>query len=200
MQAAALTAATCGRKQQTVSERGSLTICGNDEVAMSGRAYQLLTALVVIILLTGCSREAGVPRNSLATAEETVRAYCDLDARGARLTSTTWSKVLPYISWTEEAGFDRAVVISGYSIGKVTKKDQETTVVVEYRVLGVVTSSYEESERTETVRFKVSLTDRGWKITEPDFMPPHVLASVMAEHLEGTKRRELENKGRERKP
>jgi hypothetical protein len=38
------------------------------------------------------------------------------------------------------------------------------------------------------------MTDRGWKIMEPDFMPPHVLAKAMVKHLEGTKKSEVAEK------
>jgi hypothetical protein len=155
------------------------------------RAYLGIMVLAAATALAGCSREPGTPRNTLATAEETVRAYCDLDAQGARLTSTTWPQVLPYIAWTEEAGFDRAIVISGFTIGTVQKKgDKDAMVTVEYRVLGAVSGDYVAGRRNETVRFRAARTDRGWKITEPDFMPPHVGVKAMVKHLEGTKRLE----------
>lgn len=155
----------------------------------------MIMTLAATVVLAGCSRDTGTPKNDLATPEETVRAYCDLDAQGVRLASTSWSRVLPYISWTEEAGFDRAVVIDRFTIGKVQKKsDKEATVSVEYQVLGTVSGDYAAGRRTETVRFKVALTGRGWKIMEPDFMPPHVLASAMVKHLEGTKKIEAAEK------
>ena len=81
--------------------------------------YGITMILFAAIALTmGCksSQEGKLPPNTLATPEETVMAYCDLDASAARLTSQTWSKVLPYISWTEEAGWDRTIVVSGYTI------------------------------------------------------------------------------------
>ena len=155
-------------------------------------AFLLITILAMVaVILSGCSKDAGLPKNTLATPEETVKAYCDLDAQGARLTSTTWSKVLPYISWPEEAGFDRAVVISGFSVGNVQKKnDKESTVTVAYQVLGSVSGDYVAGRKTENVSFTVAKTERGWKITEPDFLPPHVLAQAMARHLEGTRKSE----------
>jgi hypothetical protein len=163
---------------------------------MKNRAGVITLMVVAVVLVVfGCSGDKGAPKNPLATPEETVKAYCELDANGVRLTSRTWNKVLPYIAWSEEAGFDRAVVISGFSIGKVQKKnDKESTITVEYQVLGVVSGDYTAGRRTESVRFKVTKTDRGWKIIEPDFMPPHVLAKAMAKHLEGTKRSEAAEK------
>ncbi|MEK6743669.1 MAG: hypothetical protein AABZ15_08665 [Nitrospirota bacterium] len=161
----------------------------------NNKLYCLVLIMAAVMVLSGCSKDPATPQNTLATPEETVKAYCDLDAKGARLTSATWSKVLPYISWSEEAGFDRAVVISGFSIGKVQKKgDAESAVTVEYQVLGAVSGDYVSGKKTESVRFKVVKTGRGWKISEPDFMPPHVLAKEMAKHLEGTKKNEAAEK------
>ncbi len=161
-------------------------------------AYGITAILLTAIVLTmGCKsgKEGKAPRNAFASAEETVKAYCDLDAKGTRLTSETWSKVLPYIAWTEEAGFDRSIVIADYKIAK-TQKQSETaaTVSVEYQVLGELSGDYNQSRKTETVLFKVKKTRDGWKITEPDFMPPHVLLAPMVKHLEGTKNLELTRK------
>jgi hypothetical protein len=70
-------------------------------------------------------------------------------------------------------------------------------VPVEYDVLGVVAGDYTSSRTVEKVTFTVEMTERGWKISGPDFMPPHVLARAMAEHLEATK--DLEQSAKVRK-
>jgi hypothetical protein len=115
----------------------------------------------------GCtsSQDGKAPRNTLATPEETVTAYCDLDAKGTRLTSETWSKVLPYIAWTEEAGWDRTIVIEGFKIARSQKQsDTASTITVEYHVLGAVSGDYAQTKKTETVPFTVKKTRDGWKI------------------------------------
>lgn len=165
---------------------------------MKRTTYGIAAILFAALALTaGCKvgQEGKAPRNTLATAEETVKAYCDLDANAARLTSQTWSKVLPYIVWTEEAGWDKSIVISGYTISKTqTQSETAATVIVEYQVLGVVTGDYVQTKKTENVPFKLKKTKDGWKITSPDFMPPHVLLKPMVKHLEGTKKLELAGK------
>jgi hypothetical protein len=171
---------------------------------MSGVIMKKISCIGITVLLTaalvsfsGCkgSQEGRVPRNNLATAEETVQAYCDLDANGTRLTSQTWSKVLPYIAWTEEAGFDRSIVIDGFKIAGTNKQSETaSTVSVAYQVLGALSGDYLQARKTETVQFKVKKTKDGWKITDPDFLPPHVLLKAMVKHLEGTKNLELAGK------
>jgi len=156
-----------------------------------------LILFAVVALTVGCtsSQDGKVSRNTLASPEETVKAYCDLDASGMRLTSQTWSKVLPYIAWTEEAGWDRTIVISGYTVAKTQKQsDTAATITVEYQVLGTVSSDYAQAKKTENIPFKVKKTKEGWKITSPDVMPPHVLLKSMVKHLEGTKNMELAGK------
>jgi hypothetical protein len=168
------------------------------EVTMKRATYACAVILIVALTLGwGCKnvQEEKVSRNTLSTAEDTVMAYCDLDARGNRLTSETWSRVLPFIAWTEEAGWDRTIVISGYKIAKIqTQSDTASTIMVEYQVLGIVSGDYAQIRKTENIPFTVKKTKDGWKITSPDFMPPHVLLKSMVKHLEGTKNLELAGK------
>jgi hypothetical protein len=131
-------------------------------------------------------------RNPLATPEETVKAYLDLDGQGKRLTSKNWSKVLPYISWQEEAGWDKVTVITGYTLKNAdVKKDVSAIVTVDFDVLGSLSSDYQASRRLETVVFTVKKTDAGWKITDPDTFRPHVLVNPLITHLEETREHEL---------
>jgi hypothetical protein len=165
-----------------------------EEADMKRTAYRTAVLLVALIALTSCTRtqEGKVPRNTLATPEETVKAYCDLDANAARLTSDTWPRVRPYIAWDEEAGWDRTVVIAGFTITNVRKRsDSETVVTVDYQVTGILSGDYLPSRKTETVKFTVKRTEEGWKITSPDFMPPHVLMKPLIAHLEETRNLEL---------
>jgi hypothetical protein len=161
------------------------------------RKYTLDVILLTVLILIGCTsgQNGKITRNTLATPEETVTAYCNLDAGGIRLTSETWSKVLPFIAWTEEAGWDRTIVIEGFRIANVQKQSETaSTISVEYQVLGVVSGDYAQTRKIETVPFMVKKTKDGWKITSPDFMPPHVLLKPMVKHLEGTKNLELARK------
>ncbi len=151
----------------------------------------ILVYLAAALVLPACSSGDKVPRNPEPTPAATVKAFCDLDAEGARLTSLTWGKVLPYIAWQDEAGSDRITVISGYRIGEVQQVNTETVAVtVTYDVLGILSQEYRKAPKAETIRFTVIRTSAGWKITEPDFMPPHVLEKAVARHLEETKKLE----------
>ncbi len=151
----------------------------------------------VLSLIAGCpgAREGKVPRNTMATPEETVKAFCDLDAQATRLSSETWPRVRPYISWDDEAGWDQTVVISGFSVARTEMRSAAAaSVIVEYQVAGVLSGDYLRSRRTERITFTVRKSAEGWKITSPDFMPPHVLMQPLVRHLEATKNLELAGK------
>jgi hypothetical protein len=84
------------------------------------------------------------------------------------------------------------MIIAGFKVSAGPKAaDAGTTIVAEYDVRGILSQDYVRSPRTETVRFVVRRTDAGWKITDPDFMPPHVMREPLFRHLEETKNREL---------
>lgn len=153
--------------------------------------------MLVLVLIGGCTsgQKDRVPKNTLATAEETVKIFCDLDGDGVRLKSETWSRILPYIAWTEEAGWDRTVVIEGYRIVKTdTRSDKLAAVTIEYQVAGNLSQDYMAAKQKETVVFTVRKTGDGWKIKDPDFMPPHVLTKSVIRHLRETQRLELIDK------
>ena len=169
---------------------------------MSIRGFRILVVIVAVIAaISGCKgngnsvKKDRVVRNPLSTAEETVRAYCELDAKGVRLTSKTWSKVLPYISWKEEMGWDRLTVISDFEVGAPEKKKERLAVIpVTFRVIGTLAQDYRSAATTERVTFTLKRTDAGWKIVSPDSMQPHVYINPVVTHLEETKNFELARK------
>jgi hypothetical protein len=65
---------------------------------------------------------------------------------------------------------------------------------VEYQVLGFLSKDYIPSRKTEKVPFQVTRTAAGWKITDPDFLPPHVHTDAIIRHLEETKNLETARK------
>jgi len=154
--------------------------------------------LIIVVLAAGActsGRRERIPRNTLVTAEETVKAFCDLDGEGVRLTSATWSRILPYIAWTEEAGWDRIAVIEGYRLVNTENRSERLArITVEYEVAGNLSQDYMAVKKKEIVIFTVQKTGEGWKIKDPDFMLPHVLIQPLVRHLRETKRLEVAEK------
>jgi hypothetical protein len=153
----------------------------------------LFSAVIFSVLLTmlacDCSKvwrsKPRVYSNSLQTPDDVVKAFCDLDAAGKRLSSLTWSEMLPYINWREEAMESVAVVISDFKVLSIKKADNVADIVVEYDVIGKYWSDkYEPTNMIEKVSFTVIKTEDGWKIKSPDTMVPHVFPNYMISHLE----------------
>ncbi|MHB8844232.1 MAG: hypothetical protein ACYC7L_05725 [Nitrospirota bacterium] len=71
------------------------------------------------------------------------------------------------------------------------KSDAQSSVTVNFDILGTVASDYQSSRHIETVAFTVKKTDADWKITDPDTFRSHVLINPMITHLEETKDFEL---------
>lgn len=159
-----------------------------------------MVLIACLALQAGCTKggREKVLKNPLPSAEATVKEFCAIDGDAARLASRTWSKVQPYIAWTEEAGWDRTVVIRGFRIEKSENRSETVALVtVVYDVAGNLSQDYMPAGKQETVVFTVQRTDDGWKIKDPDFMPPHVLMQPLIRHLEETRRLEQAGKVRE---
>lgn len=171
---------------------------------MKKSMYVILTVLIAITGPGAGCKNAGrdglqkAYPNTLQTAEETVRALCDLDANGRRLSSLTWKEVRPYISWTDEPGWDTVIVISGYRVASVNEKSNSlSTVTVEYQVIGSSSSEFIPAKTVESVEFIVRKTARGWKIKSPNYLLPHVLVRPLIAHVEGIDNKALAAKLRE---
>lgn len=153
--------------------------------------FTLILSLVACERTTSWRSKPRVYSNSLKTPEEVVKVFCDMDAAGKRLSSSTWSEMLPYINWREEAMESVAVVISGFKLSRIERTDNVANIVVEYNVIGKYwPEKLEPKVSTEKVSFAVIKTDVGWKINSPDTMVPHVLPNFLVSHLEKVLKRE----------
>lgn len=161
---------------------------------MMNRAF-IVTVICALLAMTACESKPKVNRTALLTPEEVVKVFCDLDASGKRLSSLTWSEMLPYISWPEEAMESVAVVISGYKILKAKKTNESADILVEYNVVGKYWPEKLTPIKTvEKVTFIVIKTEAGWKIKSPDTMVPHVHSQSLITHLKRIIKKESDPK------
>ena len=75
--------------------------------------------VLLLLAITSCDYKAvflsnKIYSNTLKSPEEVVKVFCDLDANGKRLSSTTWSEMLPYIMWPDEPGWDTVILVTSY--------------------------------------------------------------------------------------
>ncbi|WP_090901603.1 hypothetical protein [Candidatus Nitrospira nitrificans] len=112
---------------------------------------------------------------------EVVKRYVLLDQKGARLDTSSFDTVSPYIDWTEEPAWGRVVVIQEATVPEDYRKweilnNLEVIIPVTFHVRGAVyleTATFVPEDTTEEVRFHVKVVRNYWRIVSP-VLPPHV--------------------------
>jgi len=120
----------------------------------------------------------------------TIKAYLDLDMKGARLDAMSWETLRPYINWKREISWGIVDVIDGYEIVQDVKAWEvisilEVTIPVKFQVLGTMvweTASFIPEPHVEEVRFRVKAVGDRWRIMEP-VLPPHVGQKRLINHV-----------------
>ena len=155
---------------------------------MQSQLQKKLPIMIVcacLALFSGCKSKPHTPTNSLKTPEEVVKAFCDLDANGTRLSSLTWPNILPYVTWQEEATESAVIVITGYDLTGTSKADNKAEILVEYKVVGKYWDrKFTPSSTIEKTPVNIIKTDSGWKITNLGTTVPHIYPHVFLEGLE----------------
>jgi hypothetical protein len=105
-----------------------------------------------------------------------VRAFCQIDGFGQRVSVAGWTEVAPLVGWTLEPAWDHVVLISGYSVDPPRSTQGGSMVVnVTYGVVGQLSAGgLDTSTNTESVVYEVQPSgDSGWRIAGPP-PPPHI--------------------------
>jgi hypothetical protein len=145
----------------------------------------MISATVCLASFLGCESKQRSYSNSLKTPEEVVRVFCDLDASGTRLSSSTWWDIVPYITWREEAMESAVVIISGYNLTHINKAEHKAEILVEYKVVGKYWDRrFSPGSSIEKISFNVIKTDTGWKITNLGTTVPHIYPQIFLAGLE----------------
>lgn len=106
---------------------------------------------------------------------EVVRKFCMLDYEGARLSTKTYSAILPLIAYPAEPGWDTVVGIRGYALKNEMINGDVAEVVVEYEI-DQIWPEGDLPNRQET--FKLVKYGDAWKIQEY-IIYPRVSAIVL---------------------
>jgi hypothetical protein len=117
--------------------------------------------------------------------EEIVLKYCQADLTGARLTGSTYRKLIrPLIGWKNEPGWDITVIThSAHVINREIMPDR-AIIEVSYDNLGEVAGDdIKVSRSSENIRFVLHKKGHNWQVTAPIF-PPHVLPNHIKTHFE----------------
>jgi hypothetical protein len=115
-----------------------------------------------------------------------VRQYCELDMKGARLSSQNpyMDRISALGTWSIEPGWDSVIVVRNFVIVRVHSDHGTSSVEVRYTVLGQMTGASVTASRQhdELITFVMGKSENAWKIERP-LIPPHVSVQAAAANL-----------------
>jgi hypothetical protein len=112
---------------------------------------------------------------------KTLDKYLSLDKKGARLETSSWLVMAPFVEWTEDVAWGQVVVISNFHIEQdVTKWEivsgLEAKIPVVFDVLGTMhweSVTFVPDPHQESYLFHIKAVYDRWQIVHPH-LPPHV--------------------------
>jgi len=148
------------------------------------KLFYLMVGLTITISVMRDSFGGGLETSFQLSPKNVVERFCELDAKGLRLSSDTRREIDKLLAWGEEEGYDEMVVIKAFKVNKEEIRKSSATVSVEYHLLGL-TDSFEftgVSDKIRVVNFRLERKDGLWKIKDP-IIAPHVNWRNAINHL-----------------
>jgi hypothetical protein len=147
--------------------------------------------LLVSLLLTSALAFGQIrnPFPNRAEASQLVREFCRLDYLGGRLSASSWARMKPLTTWTENPAWRVFRVVSRFDVTSDSGSVHSANVTVRYLPLGTfeLGIGYTASSETDEVVFNVKSVDDEWRIdsTDPGPLVPQVSKSVAVQWLQG---------------
>jgi len=119
-----------------------------------------------------------------------VDRYCSLDAKGALFSSSNpnFNAISALLINEDEAGYDSAIVIKSYRIGKVNTTKDSADVEVIYSDLGVKAGEeFRKEAKSESVMFHLTKVGANWKINGLRILPHISKEWLLSEMSKGLK-------------
>jgi hypothetical protein len=109
--------------------------------------------------------------------ENVMAAFCEADARGARLQPARGAMFADVLGWRFEPAWDRIFLISGFEVNPVRVAGDEAEMVVRYSVAAEITGEgVREQMRLDTVHVNLAREGGVWRIVGPP-PAPHLYES-----------------------
>lgn len=145
------------------------------------RPVKLLLAVLALSFMAGAQGAAAFTGDLKKDPSLTIKAYLDLDLKGARLESISYETLKPYTNWKREISWGVVEVTDSYEVVDDIKAWQvvsilEVWIPVKFQVLGTMeweSATFTPDPHVEEVRFRVKAVGDRWRIMEP-VLPPHV--------------------------
>jgi hypothetical protein len=141
------------------------------------RTGAVLLPLALTALSDGLAQTGSIAHDPT----DMVDKYLELDIKGVRLDAISQEALAPYVTWSDEPVWGRAVIVTKYEVINEFKQwtvisQAEVIIPVEYTVLGSVyweRAAFLPEPKAERVGFRVKIVGDRWRIAEP-MLPPHV--------------------------
>ncbi|MDH5427168.1 MAG: hypothetical protein OEY57_03210 [Nitrospirota bacterium] len=142
---------------------------------------QIVLWIVVGMVVGSVTSLHAFNRHITEDPTKTLDKYLSLDKKGARLETSSWQVIAPYVEWTEDVAWGQVVVISNFHIEQdVTKWDivngLEAKIPVVFDVLGTMhweSVTFVPDPHQESYLFHIKAVYDRWQIVHPH-LPPHV--------------------------
>ena len=141
----------------------------------------------IVLLIMACAMVGSGTSSNAFTRDITedptkiLHKYLSLDKKGARLETSSWQVVAPYVHWKEDFVWGQVVVISRFHIVEdVTQWEivsgLEAKIPVVFDVLGTMhweSVTFVVDPHQESYLFHIKAVHDRWQIVHPQ-LPPHV--------------------------
>ena len=167
---------------------------------VSGMIKIVLSIVIGAVIGSATSLNA-FNRHITEDPTKTLHKYLSLDKKGARLETSSWQVVEPYVHWKEDFVWGQVVVISNFHIVEdVTQWEivsgLEAKIPVVFDVLGTMhweSVTFVSDPHQESYLFHIKAVYDRWQIVHPQ-LPPHVGRQRLLDFVRWTELSESEAK------
>ncbi len=156
---------------------------------MTFRGKCIVLTIAALLILIACTQALAVHGEPIvrsdaeypATPEKVVEEYVRKDAEGTRLSGDKFQEIKDLFMW-EEAGFDAAIIITGYRTKALDIGPETARIAVTYQELGEFLSpdQWKPNKKESTTIFILKKDGNRWRIAEPEIFPMVSLDTMIA--------------------
>ncbi len=168
-------------------------------VADGLRMFKAILSILLSIVVGSATSSSAFNRHITEDPTKTLHRYLSLDKKGARLETSSWQVVEPYVDWGEDVVWGHVVVISKFHIEEdVTQweivNSLEAKIPVVFDVIGTMhweSVTFVPDPHQESYLFHIKAVYDRWQIVHPQ-LPPHVGRQRMIDFVRWTELTETE--------
>jgi hypothetical protein len=149
---------------------------------MFASARWILAASLGLLVL-GCATRGTV----VASPEDTVRRFAQLDFDGMRLSGSTYDRINPLVTWKEQIDTDPVFIVKGFEVADAKVEGDRAEVTVKYDIVDRLDVPWhpgkaniaQDIQDNTVVTFQLLRQGSGWRIDAPK-MTPHASPEAIA--------------------